>query len=132
MVVTTNYKYACSSSNYYVIMMVQNFQIFQFFSNLRGTKCRVEANNNREAVVVYVRHIVKTPSKLSALVWDINIILQPLTISAMNSSDNFTLIKLVDEPFCREVPWPLRAEIFSVINSSATVACRLGDTSKTM
>ena len=38
------------------------------FSHFRGTKCRVEANNNREAVVVCARHIVKRPSKRSGLV----------------------------------------------------------------
>ena len=30
--------------------------------------CRVEANNNRKAVVVGARHVVKRPSKRSALV----------------------------------------------------------------
>ena len=35
----------------------------------RGTKCRSKANNNREAVVVCPRHVVKQPSKRSALVY---------------------------------------------------------------
>ena len=47
----TSHKYANSSSNYY-------------------TKCRVEANNNREAVVVCARHVMKRPSKLSVLVFE--------------------------------------------------------------
>ena len=68
--VTPNLKYANSSSNYYVIMMVQNLEKkpklenFQFFSHSRGIKCsRPEANNNREAVVVCARHVVKRRSK---------------------------------------------------------------------
>ena len=61
MVTNINLKYANSSSNYYVIMMLQNlkkikkFPIFDF-----------EANNNREAVVVCARHVVKRPSKRNA------------------------------------------------------------------
>ena len=34
----------------------------------RGTKCRVRVNNKREAVVVCMSHVVKRPSKQSALV----------------------------------------------------------------
>ena len=41
---------------------------FEFFSHFRGTKCRVEANNTREAVVVCSRHVVKQSTKRSALV----------------------------------------------------------------
>ena len=53
--------------------MVQNLkkklklENFQFFSDSRGIKCRPKANNNREAVVVCVRHVVKRPSKRSVL-----------------------------------------------------------------
>ena len=75
MVTNTNLKYANSSSNYYVIIMVQKMGgknekkiDFQFFSHSRGTKCRVEANNNGEAVVVCARHVVKRASKRSVLV----------------------------------------------------------------
>ena len=73
MVTNTNLKYADSSSNYYVIMIVQNLKknskskISNFFA-FRATKCRVKANNNREAVVVCARHVVKRPSKRSAIV----------------------------------------------------------------
>ena len=64
-----NLKYAHSSSNYYVIMMLQNLKKkIQFFSHSQGTKCRVEANNNREAAVACARHVVKRPSKRCALV----------------------------------------------------------------
>ena len=70
----TNLKYANSSSNYYVIMIIQNFKKikskikkFQFFSHSRCTKCRFDANNNHEAVVVNTRHVVKRPSKRSVL-----------------------------------------------------------------
>ena len=49
--------------------MVQNltkkFKI-QIFLHFLGTKCRVEANNNREAVVVSARYVVKRPSKRGA------------------------------------------------------------------
>ena len=73
MMATPNYKYANSSSNYYVIMILQRKIKFQnrkfpIFSHFRGTKCRFEANNNRFAVVVCARHVVKRPSKRSALV----------------------------------------------------------------
>ena len=74
MVATTNHKNANSSLNYHVIMMVQNLKkksksrISKKNSHFRGTKCRVEANNNRFAVVVFARHVVKRPSKRSALV----------------------------------------------------------------
>ena len=74
MVTNTNLKYAYSSLNYYVILMVQNFpkilnsKIFQKNSHSRGMKCKPKANNNREAVVVCARHVVKRPSKRSVLV----------------------------------------------------------------
>ena len=42
---------------------------FQFFSHPRGIKCRPKANNNREAVVVCARHVVKRPNKRSVLVY---------------------------------------------------------------
>ena len=38
------------------------------FLHPRGTKCRVETKNNCEAVVVCARHVMKRPSKRSALV----------------------------------------------------------------
>ena len=64
----TNLKYADSSLNYYVIMMVKKFLNFltgkfQKKSHSRGMKCQPKANNNREAVVVCARHVVKRPSK---------------------------------------------------------------------
>ena len=71
----TNLKYVDSSSNYYIIMIVQKFEKnqkiknFQFFSHSRGMKCRVEANNNRKAIVVCGRYVVNQPSKRSALVY---------------------------------------------------------------
>ena len=71
MTTNTNLKYASSSSNYYVIMMVQNLKknykskIYDFL-HLRGTMCRVKANNNGFAVVVCARHVVKRPSKRTA------------------------------------------------------------------
>ena len=69
MVISTNLKYADSSSNYYVIIMVQNLKknlypkISKKNSHSRGMKCQLKANNNREAVVVCARHVVKRPSK---------------------------------------------------------------------
>ena len=42
-------------------------QNLQFFPHSRGTKCRVEANNNHEAVVVCARYVVKRHSKRSAI-----------------------------------------------------------------
>ena len=69
MVTNTNLKYADSSSNYYVIIMVQNFkkkfelENFQKNSHSRGMKCQPKANNYRFAVVVCARHVVKRPSK---------------------------------------------------------------------
>ena len=74
MVTTTNLKYANSSSNYYIIMMVQNLQKkfkienFQIFSNSGGTKCQFNANNHF-AVVVCAKYVVKRPSKRSARVY---------------------------------------------------------------
>ena len=64
MLATRNHKYANASLNYCAIMTIQNFQFFA----IPGTKCQVEANNNREAVVVCARHVVKRPSKRSPLV----------------------------------------------------------------
>ena len=66
-VATINLKYANLSAKYYVIKMVQNLkqkphlklENFQIFSHSRGSKCRVEVNHNREAVVVCARHVVK-------------------------------------------------------------------------
>ena len=72
-VTTPNLKYADSSTNYCVIMMLQNLEkvlkskIFKFFSFLRH-EVPFKANNNREAVVVCARHVVKRPSKRSVLV----------------------------------------------------------------
>ena len=49
--------------------MVQKFlkifklENFQKNSHSRGMKCQPKANNNREAVVVCARHVVKRPSK---------------------------------------------------------------------
>ena len=68
MVTNTNLKYADSSLNYHVIIMVQNLkrfllENFQKKSHSRGMKCQPKANNNREAVVVCARHVVKRPSK---------------------------------------------------------------------
>ena len=69
MVINTNLKYADSSSNYYVIIMVQKFsknlnsKISKQNSHSRGMKCQPKANNNRFAVVVCARHVVKRPSK---------------------------------------------------------------------
>ena len=57
--------------------MVQNLKkvlkskIFNFFSFLRH-EVPFKANNNREAVVVCVRHVVKRPSKRSVLVYNIS------------------------------------------------------------
>ena len=65
MVTNTNLRDAYSSVDYYVIIMVQNFKLenFQKNSHSRGMKCQPKANNNREAVVVCARHVVKRPSK---------------------------------------------------------------------
>ena len=66
MVTNTNLKYADSSLNYYVIIMVQNFKLENFKkkkSYSRSMKCQPKANNNREAVVVCARYVVKRPSK---------------------------------------------------------------------
>ena len=68
MVINTNLKYADSSLNYYVIIMVQNFNIFklenfQKKSHSRGMKCQPKGNNNREAIVVCARHVVNRFSK---------------------------------------------------------------------
>ena len=66
---TRNHKYANSSSNYYVIIMVQNLykilnsKISKKYWYSRGMKCQPKANNNREAVVLCARHVVKRPSK---------------------------------------------------------------------
>ena len=67
MVTNTNLEYAHSSSNYYVIMMLQNLkkkiENFKINSHSRGMKCQPKANNNREAVVACAKHVVKRPSK---------------------------------------------------------------------
>ena len=74
---TPNLKYANSSSNYYVIMMVQNLKkllkskISKKISFLRH-EVPFKAKNNREAVVVCAIHVVKRPSKRSVLVRDRN------------------------------------------------------------
>ena len=81
MITNTNLKYANTSSNYYVIMMLQklkkikNLQIYKFFSHFRGTKCRVKASNNRKAVVACQKHVMKRPSKRSVLVVNNTIII---------------------------------------------------------
>ena len=54
--------------NYLVIKMVQikkkfKLENFQKKSHSRGMKCQPKANNNREAVVVCARYVVKRPSK---------------------------------------------------------------------
>ena len=73
-VTTPNLKYADSSTNYCVIMMLQNLKkvlkskILNFFSFLRH-EVPFKANNNRKAVVVCARHVVKRPSKRSVLVY---------------------------------------------------------------
>ena len=65
----TTLKYAESSLNYYVFIMVQRFKkIFNSKNSInkshsRGMKCQPKANNNHEAVVVCARHVVKRPSK---------------------------------------------------------------------
>ena len=85
MVTNTNLKYADSSLNYYVIMMVQNLKkvlkskIFKKKSDSRGMKCQSKANNNREAVVVCARHVVKRPSKRMRAI--IQIILDSIRLS---------------------------------------------------
>ena len=40
-------------------------------------KCQPKANNNREAVVVCARYVVKRPSKRSVLVYIYNITIPP-------------------------------------------------------
>ena len=70
---TPNHKYAVSSKNYCVIMMLQNLKkllklkIFKKNSFLRH-EVPFKAKNNREAVVVCAIHVVKRPSKRSVLV----------------------------------------------------------------
>ena len=65
----TNLEYADTSSNYCVIIMVQKFfkmlnsKISKKKSHSRRMKCQPKANNNRKAVVVCARHVVKRPSK---------------------------------------------------------------------
>ncbi len=46
-----------------------NKSTIPIFSHSPGTKCRGEANNNREAVVACAKHVVKRPSKRSVLVY---------------------------------------------------------------
>ena len=84
MVTNTNLKDTDSSLNYYVIKMVQNLKNFklenlQKNSHSRGMKFQPKTNNNREAVVVCARHVVKRPSKRCALVHclDISICTDP-------------------------------------------------------
>ena len=106
MVANTNLKYASSSSNYYVIMMVQNMKKLkirnsQLFSHSRGTKCRFEANNNRDAFVVCARHVVKRPSKRSALVLN-TIILNTIILSLV--------ITYNCKGSAEELRWELRIE----------------------
>ena len=68
MVTNTNLKYSNSSSNYYVIIMLQNLEKKNSLSGC--TNCRVEANNIREAVVVCTRCLqVERTTKCSALVY---------------------------------------------------------------
>ena len=66
MATNTNLKCENSSSNYYVIMIVQNLKKKLKNSHSRDSKCRVEANDNGEAIVVCARHVVKRPRKRSA------------------------------------------------------------------
>ncbi len=47
---------------------INKIDYFQIFRIPEATKCRVEANINREAVVVCARHVVKLPSKRSVVV----------------------------------------------------------------
>ena len=68
MVINTNLKYADSSLNYIRHHNVQNFNIFklenfQNKSHSRGMKCQLKGNNNRKAIVVCARHVVKRHSK---------------------------------------------------------------------
>ena len=71
---TPNLKYANSSSNYCVMMMLQNLKkvlkpnILIFFSFFRH-EVPFKANNNRKAVVVCAKHVVKRPTKRSVLVY---------------------------------------------------------------
>ena len=72
MVANTSPKYANSTSNYcVVIIMVHNLNFFrklEFFGIPKAlNKCLVKVNN-RFAVVVYAKHVVKRPSKRSAKV----------------------------------------------------------------
>ena len=55
MVAAANLKHANSSANYYVIMRYKNLKKKPQFFAFRSMKCRVEANNNRYAVVVCAR-----------------------------------------------------------------------------
>ena len=52
----------------YIVSLGGNSSERSFRTSPRGTKCRVESNNNREAVAVCARHVVKRPHKRSALV----------------------------------------------------------------
>ena len=69
MVTNTNLKYADSSLNYCLIIMVQKFlkilnsKISKKHSRFRVMKCQPKANNNRFVVVVCARHVVRRPSK---------------------------------------------------------------------
>ena len=64
----TNLKYADSSLNYSVIIIVPNFKkkfksnIYRRNSHSRGIKCKPKANYNRKTVVVCAKHVAKRPS----------------------------------------------------------------------
>ena len=76
MVTNANLKYA-NTSNYYVIMMLQNLKKiptidnFQFFRISEARSAELKQTTNREALVVCARHVVERPSKLSAPVLNI-------------------------------------------------------------
>ncbi len=69
MATNTNLKYADSSSellrhhNGTKFKKKFNSKISKKNSHSRGMKCQPKANNNRKAVVVCARHVVKRPSK---------------------------------------------------------------------
>ena len=74
--------------------MLQNLggiiENFQFFPPFRGTKYQDEANNNCEAVIICARHVVKRPSKRSALViTNLSSRSIPSNISAINRLARF-------------------------------------------
>ena len=72
-VTTPNLRYAHSSTNYYFIMMSQNLKKnlnrnFSIFFSFLMHEVPFKENNNRKAVVVCARHVVKRPSMRSVLV----------------------------------------------------------------